>query len=155
MTRPTPHPDDVRWRLDSLFGSLDGDDYRAARADLDARVAALEEGLDRDGIGAGPPLPGDAPAARLGDLLDELNELYRRLSNVSVFLTGHTAVDAFDDAAQAESSTLRRLTSRLGRSTRACRPGSGASTSTASSRPTRGRRRTRTTCAASRSGRGT
>jgi len=114
MSRPIHDPDDVRWRLDSLFSGLDGDDYRAARADLDARVGALEASLERDGIGAGPPLPGDGPAARLGDLLDELNELWRRLADVNVFLTGHTAVDAFDDTAQAETSTLRRLSSRLG-----------------------------------------
>ncbi|MBW6454325.1 MAG: M3 family oligoendopeptidase [Trueperaceae bacterium] len=113
MARPTTNPDDVRWRLDSLFSGLDGDDYRAARADLEARVGALEARLARDGIGAGAPLPGAEPAARLGALLDELNDLYERLSDVSVFLTGFTAVDAFDDAAQAEGSTLRRLTARL------------------------------------------
>ena len=111
---PAPaHPDDVRWRLDSLFSALDGDDYRAARADVEARGAALEVSLPRDGIGAGPSLPGAGPAPRLGDLLDELNDLYERLSDVSVFLTGFTSVDAFDDAAQAESSTFRRLTARL------------------------------------------
>jgi oligoendopeptidase F len=110
---PATRTDDVRWRLDSLFSGLDGDDYRAARADLDARVSALEASLERDGIGAGGPLPGAEPAARLGDLLDELNDLYERWADVSMFLTGFTAVDAFDDVAQAESSTLRLLGARL------------------------------------------
>ena len=116
MTSPTPAPipDDVRWRLDSLFSGLGGDDYRAARADLDARVAALEAGLDQDGIGGGAPVAtGPAEVARLAALLDEINDLSERLGDAWVFLAGHTSVDAFDDRAQAETSTLRRLLARL------------------------------------------
>ena len=113
MTTST-RTDDVRWRLDTLFGGLDGDDYRRARADLDARIAALETQLARDGIGGGAPLAADAAdVARLADLLDRLNELEERWDDVDMFLDGHTSVDAFDDVAQAESSTLRRLEARL------------------------------------------
>jgi oligoendopeptidase F len=113
MTTAT-QPDDVRWRLDTLFSGVDGDDYRSARADLEARVAALEDRLARDGIGGGPPLATDAAdVARLVALLDDLNELEERWDDVDMFLDGHTSVDAFDDRAQAEASTLRRLDARL------------------------------------------
>ena len=112
---PTPHPDDVRWRLDSLFSGLEGEDYRAARADIDARVAALEERFERDGVGAGPPLGDEGTAAaQLAHLLDDLNDLSELLGDVWVFLVGHTSVNAFDDRAQAETSTLRQLGARLG-----------------------------------------
>jgi oligoendopeptidase F len=110
MTHAPEHP---RWRLDSLFSGLDGPDYRAARGDLDRRVTSLEARLTREAIGAGPPLAtSDDEVARLAELLLELDELDARRDDVSVFLTGHTAVDAFDDAAQAEASTLRRLNAR-------------------------------------------
>ncbi len=106
--------DDVRWRLDALFEGLDADDFRRARADLDERVAALETHLLEAGIGGGAPLPTDAAdLARLAGLLEMLNDLAERLSDVDAFLTGHTAVDAFDDRAHAESSTRRRLQVRI------------------------------------------
>jgi len=112
---PAPHPDDVRWRLDSLFSGLDGEDYRAARADIDARVTALETAFERAGVGAGPPLGGEGSVVtQLAQLLDDLNDLSERLGDVWVFLAGHTTVDAFNDRAQAETSTLRQLGARLG-----------------------------------------
>jgi oligoendopeptidase F len=113
MTTPGS-TDDVRWSLDRLFAGLDADDYRRARADLDARVAALERTLAEQGIGSGPPLATDeADLDRLAGILDALNDLAERLSDVDAFLTGHTAVDAFDDLAQAESSTRRALQARI------------------------------------------
>jgi oligoendopeptidase F len=127
LRAPDPAGDDVRWRLDSLFSGLDADDYRAARADLARRVDALEATLAEGGLDAPPtsvvetgPGGDDAEVStwdvreRLIGLLDARDTLAERLSDVSVFLTGHVAVNAFDDAAQAEQSTLRRLTARLG-----------------------------------------
>ncbi|MDF1523372.1 MAG: M3 family oligoendopeptidase [Trueperaceae bacterium] len=115
MTTPTAHPDDVRWSLDALFSGIDGDDYRAARADLEARVAALEAFADAHGLGAGAPLPAsEAVRATLVELLQRQNALSELLGDVSVYLSGFVSVDAFDDAAQAEQSTLRALGARLG-----------------------------------------
>ncbi len=124
---PTRADDDVRWRLDDLFSGFGGDDYRAARADLVHRVDALEATLAEGALDAPPTSvvetgPGGdevAPStwdvhARLVGLLDARDTLAERLGDVGVFLTGHVAVDAFDDVAQAEASTLRRLTARLG-----------------------------------------
>ncbi len=122
-----PAGDDVRWRLDSLFAGLDAADYRAARADLAHRIDALEATLAEGALDAPPtsvveagPGGDEAPTstwdvrARLVGLLSARDTLAERLGDVGVFLTGYVAVDAFDDAAQAEQSTLRRLTARLG-----------------------------------------
>jgi len=107
-------PDDIRWQLDSLFSGLDGSDYRAARADLERRVRALAATLDEQGIGSGAPLPDSLQQVPLlARLIDDLNALYARYADVSVYLTGFTAVDAFNDSAQGESSTLRQLWAKL------------------------------------------
>jgi len=107
-------PDDIRWQLESLFSGLDGADYRAARSDLDQRIATLAATLDEQGIGAGAPLPDSArQAALLARFIDELNLIYARYADISVFLTGFTAVDAFHDLAQAEASTLRQVGAKL------------------------------------------
>ncbi len=110
-----PHPDDVRWSLDALFSGLTGGDYRAARANLAARTADLEAFADAHGLGAGAPLPAtDGVRATLSELLERQNALAERLGDVSVYLSGFVSVDAFDDIAQAEQSTLRGLGVRLG-----------------------------------------
>lgn len=109
---------DPRWQLTSLFSGLEGDDYRAARAELEERLARLASTLDDHGIGGGEPLSAEAAqglsaAATLADLIDQLNALYGRYTDIAVYLTGFTAVDAFNDRAQAETSTLRLFGSRL------------------------------------------
>lgn len=115
MPSPTARPDDVRWSLSAFFSGQQGDDYRAARADLTARTADLEAFADAHALGAGAPLPAsDAVRETLEELLERQNALAERLGDVSVYLSGFVSVDAFDDAAQAEQSTLRGLGARLG-----------------------------------------
>jgi oligoendopeptidase F len=106
--------DDLRWQLESLFSRLDGADYRGARSDLDQRIEALAAILDEQGIGAGAPLSDSAEqASLLARFLDELNAIFARYADISVYLTGFTAVDAFHDHAQAEASTLRQVGAKL------------------------------------------
>jgi pepF/M3 family oligoendopeptidase len=110
----TSNPDDIRWQLESLYSGLDGADYRAARADLERRISELAATLDEQGIGAGAPLADSAEQVPLlARLIDDLNALYGRYSDISVFLAGFTAVDAFNDQAQGESSTLRLVGAKL------------------------------------------
>lgn len=111
----TPAPtDDIRWQLHSLYSGLDGSDYRAARSELETRVADFAAVLAEQGIGAGSPLPDSSQQAPLlARFIDTLNVLYARYADISVYLTGFTAVDAFHDLAQAETSTLRQLASKL------------------------------------------
>lgn len=108
------HADDVRWSLDAIFPGLTSTDYRDARSDLERRVVTLEATLDRDAIGGGEPLSvDDATRDRLRTLLADLDDLSERLGDVGAFLNGFVSVDAFDDAAQAEMSTLRNLGVRI------------------------------------------
>ncbi len=112
---PGPHPDDVRWSLTPFFSGLQGADYRTARADLEARADALQAFAEAHDLVSGGPLPAsDAVRATLVDLLERQNTLAELLGDVSVYLSGFVSVDAFDDAAQAEQSTLRGLGARLG-----------------------------------------
>jgi pepF/M3 family oligoendopeptidase len=114
MATTTPH-DDVRWSLTALFRGLQADDYRTARAQLATRTADLEAFADAHALGAGAPVPtSDAVRATLTELLERQNALAELLGDVSVYLSGFVSVDAFDDAAQAEQSTLRGLGARLG-----------------------------------------
>jgi len=112
-----PH-DDARWQLTSLFDSIEGDAYRAARAELEERLVGLGAFLDEHEIGGGEPWSAEAArsanaTATLVELIDHLNHLHRGYVDIAVFLTGFTAVDAFNDLAQAETSTLRLFGSRL------------------------------------------
>lgn len=105
-----------RWRLDALFSSLHGDDYRQARRDLLRQVDDLEALMSENGICEGPPLgaaQGQVEHQLLDTLIETWNRLLRLLSDINMFLSGHTSVDAFDEEAQAESSTLRGLRARL------------------------------------------
>lgn len=108
--------DGDRWRLDALFSSLDGEDYRQARKDLLRQVDELEALMSENGVCEGPPL-GSAQGQLEHQLLDTLieawNRVVRLLSDLNMFLSGHTSVDAFDEQAQAESSTLRGVRARL------------------------------------------
>jgi pepF/M3 family oligoendopeptidase len=97
----------THWQLTTLYGGLDADDYLAARADIRRRLDSLEASLREGGIGSGPRLEADgAHAARARELIEALNGVLRPLNDISTYLTGFTAVDAFDEAAKAERATL-------------------------------------------------
>jgi oligoendopeptidase F len=97
------------WQLSDLYEGLDADDYRATRAEIRQRLDALEALVRERGIGSGPPLDADeANTALVRALVEALNQVLLPLQDVSTYLTGFTAVDAFDEAAQAEGATLRR-----------------------------------------------
>jgi oligoendopeptidase F len=106
---PDPH-----WQLTSIFGGLDSDDYRSACGEIARRTSALEALLDQRGIGSGPPVPvNDDASVLLERLIEEFNALLEVLQTVSTYLTGFTAVDAFDDRGQAEASKHRAATARF------------------------------------------
>ena len=110
----TVHPDDVRWSLDALFPGVTSTLYLDARADLVARVDDLEATIDRDAIGGGGPIDvDDATRDRLRSLLAKLDDLSEQMGDLGAFLNGFVSVDAFDDVAQAEMSTLRNLGVRV------------------------------------------
>ena len=102
------------WQLTSIYSGLDADDYRSARREVSERLAALEALADEHALGAGAPLEADGERAALVDrVVDELNALLEVRHTIATYLTGFTAVNAFDDAARAEASTLRREGGRL------------------------------------------
>jgi oligoendopeptidase F len=102
-----------RWQLTSIFPGLASAEYRAARREIGDRLDALEASIEEHAIGAGPALPASAAnVERAERLIAELNDLIAVVRTVSAYLSGFTSVDAFDDAAQAESSTLRAQAAR-------------------------------------------
>jgi oligoendopeptidase F len=103
----------LRWRLDDIFTRLHGDDYQAAKAAFADQITALEARLDAWEIGGGAPLVASPEATeRLRALLTDQDAIARTSGDLYVFLTGHVAVDAFDDAAQSELASLRSLGTR-------------------------------------------
>jgi oligoendopeptidase F len=109
QTAPLPH-----WQLTSIFPGLGSPEFAAAKTELQGRVAALESLMDACGVRAQEGVPVTPETAALfDDLVARFNDLATRLGTVFPYLSGFTSTDAFNDAAQAETSALLPLSSKL------------------------------------------
>ena len=107
-TESLPH-----WQLKSIFPAIDSDAYRSAKAELRAAVDEFAAFCDSHSIGDGPALEAADVREALDELLRRLDDVYTRLSDVTAFLYGYIATNAFDDEARTEDSALKPLQSRL------------------------------------------
>ena len=102
------------WQLTSIFPGLQSPEFEGAKTELKTRVDALASLMDAHGVNAQERVPVTQKTAALFDrLTDGFNDVYNRFSTVYAYLTGFTATDAFNDRAQAETSGLSPLSSKL------------------------------------------
>jgi oligoendopeptidase F len=104
----------TRWDLSPLFSALDGEDYRAAFAQLEAYTTSLEEFFDKHEIRRldEAPAASDALAGVLAETLCHVNALVRLSDRLEGFLQALVTTDSYNDAAQRELSKLERLDTR-------------------------------------------
>ena len=108
QTADLPH-----WQLTSIFPGLDSPEFEAAKRELKARLESLAALMDEQ-VRAQENVPVTPESAALfDDLVGRFNNLSERFGTVYSYLTGFTATDAFNDRAQAETSALTPLTSKL------------------------------------------
>lgn len=102
QTNNLPH-----WQLESIFPNIDSQAYKTAKQsfidDLNAFKKLLEEAKATQ-----PPSP-----EHFAPLLTHLNKIHTDFNTLRVYLLGFTATNAFNDEAQAESSTYGNLTSQF------------------------------------------
>lgn len=102
------------WQLTSIFPGLDSPEFEKAKDELRERLESLATLMDERGVRAQKTVPVTPETAALfDDLIGRFNDLSERFGTVYPYLTGFTATDAFNDRAQAETSALTPLTSRL------------------------------------------
>ena len=107
--KPLPH-----WQLDSIFPGLDSGAYKDAKGQLEAGLNTLDQTFTQHGVGSGEALElTDEVSHRFEQFSEQLNELADSFVTLRVFVTGFTAVDAFNEQAQAEMSQLRDLGSQF------------------------------------------
>jgi len=108
------HADLPHWQLDSIYPGLDSAEYRSDRDALGRRVDALEAFLDERRVRA-PDEGGDTgqALATLDGLIARLNEVYETLQLLHAFLGNTLSVNADDDRARAELTSLDPLDARL------------------------------------------
>lgn len=104
-----------RWNLAPIFPSLESEEYRAARIDYEARIAALELLFEENQIGRREVLEKETPAA-LAELLEQIvtasNELLVRGETLGAFLHALITTDSYNAAAAKENSVLELLGTR-------------------------------------------
>jgi len=100
------------WQMDSIYPGLASPEYAEDRRALRAGVADLERFLDQHDVrgrgGGSDPLP------VLEALVERLNALYLTFQTVGSYLANTLSVDAGNDQARAELSSLDPLGARLG-----------------------------------------
>ncbi len=110
QTQTLPH-----WQLESIFPGLDSPEYANAKAEVKNKLEALENFMDEHGVRSLEDAHvSDETRAVLDELIAQVNDLYTQFYTVRTYLLGFTATDAFNDRAQAETSALQPLGSRLG-----------------------------------------
>ena len=110
QTQTLPH-----WQLESIFPGLDSSEYANAKAEVKNKLEALENFMDEHGVRSLKDAHvSDETGAVLDELIAQVNDLYTQFYTVRTYLLGFTATDAFNDRAQAETSALQPLGSRLG-----------------------------------------
>ena len=117
---PTTAVDDElpRWDVDVLFGSLDSDKYREARADWLNTIEQLAALFDRHGIGAttagvATSGPSQEDGRVLADVIETLNRISEQVRRLGAYVNALVTTDANDSAATAEYSRLSADAARL------------------------------------------
>ena len=107
-----------RWDVSNVYSSLEGDDYRAAFAELDGSLTSLESSFDENGVRRLPNAPGD-DAATIGDLtatlaeaIKQTNEVARRYETLESFVHAFFSTNSYDAVAARETSRLEVLDTR-------------------------------------------
>jgi pepF/M3 family oligoendopeptidase len=109
QTASLPH-----WQLTSIFPGLESPEFEQAKAELKTQVAELSNLMDKHSVKAQESvLVTQETAALFDELVNRVNNISTRFSTLYAYLTGFTATDAFNDRAQAETSALSLLSSKL------------------------------------------
>ncbi len=108
----TTTPAEPHWDLASIYPSLESEAFASDLASAETEVAALEELVATHALGSGRDL-GDATATVFEAVVDGTNRIEDRLSTLLAYLGLTISVDAFDDSAQAQRSSLTPLLTRL------------------------------------------
>jgi len=102
------------WQLSSIFPGLESSAYETAKLELQTKLNALETLMNEQGLGSGRQASlSPATIPLLESLLTDLNKLSDELIDLLSYVTGFTATNAFDSAAQAEASNLKPLRGQL------------------------------------------
>lgn len=119
-TAPEPAVGDElpRWDVTALFGSLDSDEYREARAEWLNTIEQLSALFDRHGIGAATAGgatsgPSQEDGRVLADVIETLGRIAEQIRRLSAYVNALVTTDANDSAAAAEYSRLAADDARL------------------------------------------
>ena len=93
------------WNTSTVFSSIEGDDFRAARNDWAARVEALEAMLDAS--------EGKDDAAALASFLQTLNEALEAGRTLGAYIQCFVSTDSRNEAALAAHSEMQPLMARM------------------------------------------
>src|SRR5688572_24433612 len=97
-----------RWDVSDLWSSPRSAAYAAAREAAAADVTRLAALYDDLGVGTiAPHAPDPDEVAGFERVLAATNEVLGQLQRLSAYVTAYTAVDATDQVAQAEASSLQ------------------------------------------------
>ncbi len=102
------------WDLTVVYPDVDSDAFRAAYADMAARIDNLEALFDRHDIGRQPATAvGKDLVGSFETVVQQLNELLERSRTMYAYLFGHIATDSRDERAQAKWSEYQQLRVKL------------------------------------------
>lgn len=98
-----------RWNLSNIYSSVEGDDYRAAFAQLVADVSAVERLFEEQGVrrlAAAPAQADERLAKAAAEIIQKLNSLARLYETLESFVHGLVTTNSYDAAAARELSKL-------------------------------------------------
>jgi len=103
-----------RWDLSNIYSSLEGEDYRAARRQLESMLSELETFFDARGIRRTEKLnhPDDELADTLEEALDRANAWAKLSGTLRSFVYAFVSTDSYNTLASRELSTLEILGTR-------------------------------------------
>lgn len=109
QTQNLPH-----WQLTSIYPGLASPEFAQAKSELKAALEKLEALMDARQVRAQATVEVTAQTASLFDeLIERYNDVVTRFATIFPYLSGFTSTDAFNDQAQAETSALAPLGSKL------------------------------------------
>lgn len=102
------------WNLTSIYAGLDAPEFVADKRRLREDLLDLERFMDEHGVRS--PTEGgkvDDPLAALEGVLERAETAYATYTTLRAYLSLRVSVDAFDEAAKAEASSLRPYGTRI------------------------------------------